>query len=110
MDNGPASIFSPLVLQCVNLTSAMEKVLLKYSTSKSILGQNAGLKSMENKREGCSSATQHQYLMQEDSDTGTCLLCLLHHSVKFQMWEKTVTTDRLTIYNGGGNGGRLSFR
>lgn len=89
----------------------MEKALLKYSCSKSVLGQNAGLKGMENKRGGCSSATQHQYPMQEDRDMGTWLLCLLHHSVKFQMREKTVTTVRLTIYNGGrGNRGRLSFR
>ena len=80
----------------------METVLLKYSTSKSALGQNAELKNMENKREDCSEATQHQYRMQEDRDTGTQLLCLLHHSVKFQMWEKTVATVRLTIYNGEG--------
>lgn len=80
----------------------MEMVLLKYSTSKSVLGQNAGLKSMENKREDCSEATQHHYPMQEDRDTGMWLLCLLYHSVKFQMWEKTVATVHLTIYNGEG--------
>lgn len=39
-------------------------------------------------KEVCSKATQHQYHVKEDGRLGTWLLCLLHHSVQSQVWEK----------------------